>query len=320
MKSQMGRLECATPRLAWGGEATDFTPLLAQPELLSYLGRACELGELHLVEVEHATAGNRSLDILAELADGRRVVIENQYGTADHDHLTRGLAYAVAVDAAALVLVAEDHRDEFVAVADYLNRLAGDTPDGITVWLVQVRAVRRQGDDIWSPEFVVMAQPNQWEAAQRARAAGRLQSLLDFYRLASDAVGEQYAADARAVVDHWIAQPRGEEGHSSTGTVALYVPSATGADRSCALQLHTDGTVTVCRGYVRDGCPPFQTDEGAAELDRRIRELFPGAAWTGKQYSLRVAELDPDAAARWADWILDVTTGHDEVAGTTPSP
>jgi len=86
--SEMGRLEFTTPRNAWGGEATAFTPLLA------------------------------------ETGDGRLVAIENQYKTADHDHLTRGLAYAVASECAALVLIAEDHRDEFVSVADYLNQLA----------------------------------------------------------------------------------------------------------------------------------------------------------------------------------------------------
>jgi hypothetical protein len=64
----------------------------------------------------------RSLDILAERADGHRVAIENQYSAVDHDHLTRGLTYAVGHDAQALVIVAEEHRPEFVAVADYLNR------------------------------------------------------------------------------------------------------------------------------------------------------------------------------------------------------
>ena len=52
-------------------------------------------------------------------------VIENQCGRADHDHLTRGLAYAVAPPRArGLVVIAEQHRDEFRAVAEYLNDLA----------------------------------------------------------------------------------------------------------------------------------------------------------------------------------------------------
>jgi hypothetical protein len=51
----MGRLEFTTPRAAWGGEATAFTPLLAQEDILDYLGRETGIGPLALVEVEHAT-------------------------------------------------------------------------------------------------------------------------------------------------------------------------------------------------------------------------------------------------------------------------
>src|SRR5262245_61368663 len=111
---RMGRLEFATPRSAWGGEATDFTPLLADGDLLDYLGSECGVGPLVPIDVEHQTTGGRFLDILAETVDGRRVAIENQYNVVDHDHLTRGLAYAVATDARALIVIAEDHRDEFV--------------------------------------------------------------------------------------------------------------------------------------------------------------------------------------------------------------
>ena len=54
--------------------------------------------------------------------DDRKIAIENQYGVADRDHLTRGLAYAVAVAARGLVVVAEHHRDEFVSVAVYRGK------------------------------------------------------------------------------------------------------------------------------------------------------------------------------------------------------
>jgi hypothetical protein len=41
------------------------------------------------------------------------------------------------------VVVAEEHRDEFRAVAQYLNDLAElDSDRGIAIWLVEARAVR----------------------------------------------------------------------------------------------------------------------------------------------------------------------------------
>lgn len=92
----------------------------------------------------------RSLDILAETTDGRRVAIENQYNAVDHDHLTRGLAYAVGHDACALI-IAEDHRPEFVAVADYLNRghEALGEERGIAVFVIKLTVERI--DDAFIP-------------------------------------------------------------------------------------------------------------------------------------------------------------------------
>jgi len=66
---------------------------------------------------------------VAQVEDGRKFVIENQYGRGDHDHLTRGLAYAVARRSRGLVVVAEEHRDEFRAVAQYLKDLAEQDPE-----------------------------------------------------------------------------------------------------------------------------------------------------------------------------------------------
>jgi hypothetical protein len=125
---------------AWKGEATDFTPLLA--DQLDNLGDALGI-DLAASAVQILTAGGRRIDIVAQGEDGSEFVIENQYGRADHDHLTRGLAYAVARHARGLVVVAEEHRDEFKAVAQYLNDMAElDRDRGISVRLVEARAVR----------------------------------------------------------------------------------------------------------------------------------------------------------------------------------
>lgn len=270
----MGRLEFATPRDAWGYEATGFTPLLGQDDILAYLGATCGVGPLSLVETEHATAGSRSLDILAVTSDQRKVAIENQYGAADHDHLTRGLAYAVAVDAKALVLVAEEHRDEFVSVANYLNTVAAAIPDaGINVWLVKVRAVRRVGDSIWSPEFVVMAQPNDWEAANIAQRL--IASLDDFYRRCAERAGESWASTAREIVSDWLERDGTSEGHNAQGSVGLYYRSRSSTGRTNVLQVYTNGALVLCRGYIREASGLDITDEDIAELDTVAKSALP---------------------------------------------
>src|SRR5204862_7390716 len=118
---------------------------------LARLGEAIELDLVSVGKAEVATDGGRRIDIVASTDDGAEFVIENQYGRADHDHLTRGLAYAVARRARGLIVVAEEHRDEFRALAQYLNEMAEHDPErGVAVWLVEAKAVRIQ-DSPWAP-------------------------------------------------------------------------------------------------------------------------------------------------------------------------
>src|SRR5258708_21246400 len=158
----MARLRFGRLSEAWKGEASDFTPLLAQQ--LDALGAEIGVDLASIGESEVQASGGRRIDIVALGEDGSEFVIENQYGKADHDHLTRGLAYAVARRARGLVVVAEEHRDEFRAVAQYLNELSEhDQERGIAVWLVEAKAVRI-ADSPWAPLFSTVVEPNSFTA------------------------------------------------------------------------------------------------------------------------------------------------------------
>ena len=153
-------------REIWPGEAKDFTPWLA--DNFEALSDHLEISELELVSTEVNVSGGRRLDILAKDADGRNWAIENQYGEADHDHLTRALAYAVGLECRAVILVAESHRDEFVAVADEWNRYSeAYGTDGIRLFLVAIEA-GRIGDSAPGFRFRLVAGPNEWKSATAA--------------------------------------------------------------------------------------------------------------------------------------------------------
>jgi hypothetical protein len=197
----MGRLTYGRLTDAWAGEASDFTPLLAAQ--LDALGEAIGVDLAAIGEFEVSTAGRRRIDIVAQVTDGSEFVVENQYGRADHDHLTRGLAYAVARRARGLVVVAEEHRDEFRAVAAYLNELAEHDPErGIAVWLVEARAVRI-GDSEWAHLFTAVVEPNAFTAGVEAEKQGQnLSSAGDFL----DAFTTPDSAKAaQQVLEKWIA-------------------------------------------------------------------------------------------------------------------
>jgi hypothetical protein len=165
----MGRPEWGALSRAWPGEATDFTPLLAAN--LDVLGEAIGVELIPDAETEVSTMGGRRIDIVGQGGDDVTYVIENQYGRADHDHLTRGLAYAVAASASGLIVVAEHHRDEFRDVAHYLNDIGSRAGEGsIKVWLVEARAIRVDGG-AWAPIFTAVAEPSAYveKVAQDAR-------------------------------------------------------------------------------------------------------------------------------------------------------
>ena len=117
-------LESVDVRDVWPDESRDFTPWLAESENLTRLGEALGL-TLEPRGTEQAV-GSFSADILCRRLDGGSddeswVVIENQYGRTNHDHLGKLLTYAAGLNARTLVWIAEEFRDEHRAALDLLN-------------------------------------------------------------------------------------------------------------------------------------------------------------------------------------------------------
>ena len=76
----MARLQFGRLTEAWKGEATDFTPLLA--EQMDALGAAIGVDLTSIGKSEVQTTGGRRIDIVAQGEYGSEFIIENQYGRA----------------------------------------------------------------------------------------------------------------------------------------------------------------------------------------------------------------------------------------------
>lgn len=104
-------------REAFKHEAYDFTRWLE--DNLEVLNGCIDL-TLSNAEREK-TAGDFSVDLVAEDESGAKVIIENQLEKSNHDHLGKLITYLVAMEARAAIWIVSDPRPEHVSAITWLN-------------------------------------------------------------------------------------------------------------------------------------------------------------------------------------------------------
>jgi Domain of unknown function (DUF4268) len=151
------KLEKVDLRDVWKHEAVDFTNWLAKPENLELLSD--EIGiDIKLIQTE-ASVGNFNVDILAEEENtGRKIVIENQLETTDHDHLGKIITYASGFNAEIIVWIVKSVRDEHKKAVDWLNE---HTDSNINIFAIQME-IWKIADSPYAPKFHIIAKPNDW--------------------------------------------------------------------------------------------------------------------------------------------------------------
>ena len=162
----LGKIQKVELREGWPNEASDLTPWLAEhPELLS---ETLGIGDLEVKETEKSVGSYRA-DLVLEGVDGT-VVVENQLGRTDHDHLGKLITYGAGERAQTVVWLARGFRDEHRAAVDWLNDISEDTDFfGVELELWRIDDSRPE------PRLNVVAKPNDWsrEAARTRRADER---------------------------------------------------------------------------------------------------------------------------------------------------
>ena len=142
-------------RSIWHKE-TDFSDWLVTEDGLELV--ANDIG----VQVEdpqrECRPGDFPCDIVGHVLgdEDHKVVIENQFGRTDHDHLGKLLTYAAAHSATTAIWITEEVSDDHRKVIDWLN---DNTPPNISLYLVQLKAYRI-GDSPVAPMLDVVCRPN----------------------------------------------------------------------------------------------------------------------------------------------------------------
>lgn len=155
MYNEVVHLKPVELREVWRNEADNFTPWLAKPEHLSWLGEALNMG---LADAKHeVSVGQFRADIVCSNTDDDSVVvIENQYGESDHEHLGKILTYATGLEARDLVWVAESFTNEHLAV---INRLNAMRDEDFRFFGVAVKTAEIT-DSPYGVQFDVVAKPS----------------------------------------------------------------------------------------------------------------------------------------------------------------
>ena len=156
--AELERLIKVPLREFWEGEASDFTPWLADEENIGLLGETIRV-ELE-VEAQERNVGPFRADILCkDTATDDWVLIENQLERTDHSHLGQLLTYAAGLEAVTVVWIAESFTDEHRAALDWLNEITAERVRffGLEIELWRIR------DSPMAPKFNVVSYPNNWQ-------------------------------------------------------------------------------------------------------------------------------------------------------------
>lgn len=176
METSLGRFEPHDVRKVWAKESAEFTPWLARDENIALLADALGL-ELEVENVEVAV-GPYSADILAkDTGSGRYVVIENQLGKTNHDHLGKAITYGSVLSAGTVVWIATEFSEEHQKALEWLN---DNTGDDLSFYGVQLELWKIDGSRP-AVRFNVVSRPT--EIVRQAAVVKANEKLTDAKRL-----------------------------------------------------------------------------------------------------------------------------------------
>src|SRR6185437_16017903 len=223
----LGKFERVPLRDAWPTEDGNFTPWLAQPESIVILGETLNM-ELEVEAVEQRV-GAFFADILARSTDEaeHRVIIENQFGRTDHNHLGQILTYLAGIEGSkTIVWIAETIQPDHRAAIDWLN---ANTTEEFSFFAIEIELWRIGASDP-APRFNVVASPNDWTRSARtvARQVGdKVLAERHHIRLAYWASFAEYLKQAgsnfritRPNKDHWKWFSIGRSGFGLSVTIS----------------------------------------------------------------------------------------------------
>ena len=291
----LSKLKKVDLREEWQHEASNFTTWLAQDENLQLLSE--EIGiDIALIQTE-ASVGKFSVDILAEEENtGRKIVIENQLETTNHDHLGKIITYASGFDAEIVIWIVKDVRDEHKQAVDWLNE---HTDAKINIFAIRME-LWQIGDSPYAPKFHVVSKPNDWakaikKASTQSDLSDRRLMQLEFWTQFKEyATSHQSALRLRkAYPQHW------------------YDISIGNAKSHLSLVVDADNEQIRCEFYIPDSKPLFNAlRDNKDAIEAKLPHEIEWMELEGKKASRvrTVHGIDVGNSENWDgsfQWLMD---------------
>ena len=158
IKQNLGKIKQINLKDVFDKEDKDFPPWLN--ENLDILGEKLNLDIIDNNIEENV--GNFSCDIIARDSDSNKtIIIENQFGTTDHDHLGKILTYAAGKKAGIVIWIAENFREEHKKALEWLNENV-DPETGPSFFGIEIKLIKIENSPP-APDFRIVVKPNDWE-------------------------------------------------------------------------------------------------------------------------------------------------------------
>jgi hypothetical protein len=232
--AKLGHLLVRNPREVWKNEEREFTPWLA--ENISHLSDL--LGIPIVVEQTEHRVGSYELDILGRVeATDAVVIVENQLTQTDHGHLGQLLTYAAGLEAAIIIWVAVEIKDEHRAVIEWLNQ---HTNESVSFFLIRPEVVSID-QSLPAVRLTIESAPSTFARRLRSVVERDDRPSFEFRRKFWEALfafladhGHPWAKGKTPGKDSWIASSVGRSG------IGVHVSMATGSRIRVEIYLSTD--------------------------------------------------------------------------------
>lgn len=230
--SMIGKIQREPIRTVWPHEERDFSRWLS--ENLDVLD---DVLDFSLTEaVREQAAGDFSVDLVAQDDFGNRVIIENQFGRSDHDHLGKLVTYASALDAKRSIWIVGEPRPEHIQAITTLNESKARA-----YYLVKLEAIKI-GNSLPAALFTLIVSPSDEGVAigdlkETDAETERLRRRFWTQLLAEAKKVTQLHANISPGINHWLSAGAGRSGLSFNyvvlkheALVELYIDGGKQAD------------------------------------------------------------------------------------------